>query len=77
MARSLASPLRDAITSKFMRLTDRDEQLFQGCGPSISVRLSVRTILLLFLRICVVPVAHVDVSAVEGIPAMEPADTHA
>jgi len=33
-------PLRDAITSKFMRLTDRDEQLFQGCGPSISVRLS-------------------------------------
>ncbi|KLO19283.1 hypothetical protein SCHPADRAFT_818339 [Schizopora paradoxa] len=32
--------LRDAITSKFMRLVDRDEHLFQGCGPSISVRLS-------------------------------------
>jgi len=32
-------PLRDAITSKFMRLNNRDEQLFQGCGPSISVRL--------------------------------------
>lgn len=46
-------PLRDAITSKFMRLEGRDEQLFQGCGPSISVRLSVRTVH--FLPICCVP----------------------
>ncbi len=47
-------PLRDAITSKFMRLCDRDEQLFQGCGPSIAVRLLVRTNFLLFLHICFV-----------------------
>ncbi len=47
-------PLRDAITSKFMYLCDRDEQLFQGYGPSISMRLLVRTNFLLFLHICFV-----------------------
>ncbi len=44
-------PLRDAITSKFMRLIDRDEQLLQGWGPSVTLRLSVRTNFLLLLHI--------------------------
>jgi len=33
-------PLPEAIMSNFVHLYDRDEQLFQGSGPSISVRLS-------------------------------------
>jgi hypothetical protein len=34
-------PLKDALTSKFMRLVGRDDPMFVGRGPSISVRLMV------------------------------------
>ncbi|TCD66622.1 hypothetical protein EIP91_001132 [Steccherinum ochraceum] len=32
-------PCRDALNSKFMRLTGRDDQMFSGRGPSVSIRL--------------------------------------
>ena len=38
----LGIALRDALTSRFMRLVDRDEPMFANRGPSISIRLSVR-----------------------------------
>lgn len=36
--------LRDALTSRFMRLKNRDDLMFANRGPSISVRLVVRII---------------------------------
>ncbi|KAI0766565.1 hypothetical protein BD413DRAFT_480787 [Trametes elegans] len=36
----LGIPLRDAIDSRFMRLVDRDDAMFEGRGPSVSIRLN-------------------------------------
>jgi hypothetical protein len=33
---------RDAINSKFSRLVDRDDLMFHGRGPSVSIRINVR-----------------------------------
>lgn len=33
--------LRDALTSRFMRLVGRDDLMFEQRGPSVSIRLEV------------------------------------
>lgn len=35
-------PLRDALSSRFSTLEGRDDAMFQGRGPSVSIRLNVR-----------------------------------
>ncbi|KAI0644171.1 hypothetical protein C8Q79DRAFT_131748 [Trametes meyenii] len=36
----LGIPLKDAISSRFMQLVDRDDSMFEGRGPSVSIRLN-------------------------------------
>ncbi|KAI0666752.1 hypothetical protein C8Q78DRAFT_1072139 [Trametes maxima] len=33
-------PLKDAISSRFMQLVNRDDSMFEGRGPSVSIRLN-------------------------------------
>ncbi|KAI0629175.1 hypothetical protein C8Q77DRAFT_1066093 [Trametes polyzona] len=37
---SMGIPLRDAISSRFMHLSGRDDPMFEGRGPSVSIRLN-------------------------------------
>lgn len=34
-------PLEDALKSRTKRLIDKDALMFEGCGPSVSIRLEV------------------------------------
>ncbi len=40
-------PLKDAFASKFSTLLDRDDSMFEGRGPSVSIRLNVGSLSLL------------------------------
>ena len=41
--------LDDALSSRTRRLLDKDALMFEGCGPSVSIRLEVRSIVPGFL----------------------------
>lgn len=39
--RGLGIPLKDAFSSRFVKLEGRDDPMFEGRGPSVSIRLNV------------------------------------
>lgn len=42
--------LDDALKCRTKRLVDRDALMFEGCGPSVSIRLEVRTLFFYFVN---------------------------
>ena len=43
-------PLDDALKSRTKRLVDKDALMFDGCGPSVSIRLEVRSSVILLFK---------------------------
>ena len=69
-------PLEDAIKAKFSKLRDRDDAMFEGRGPSVSIRLNVRRRRPL-LRFCGRTVADFRaLHSVAWVRSVEPADPH-